>query len=485
MPFSPKQPASMLGTFGFVLFATMVKEATEDYSRYKSDVKANNKQTDLFDYRAGEFVTSKWREVKQGQLVKVKKDGAFPVDMLLIASSNEDGVVFVDTANLDGETNLKDKMEPIPGMNEEKAVSMKGNLYCDKPNHVLDEWDAEIVSPSLEKNLILDVKSLLLRDTILRNTDWVIGIAVNLGKETKIMKNQRKVKPKVSNMMRTMNKMLYSVFAFQFCIVVTLATLSYYWRSNNEDHGYLGQEGVSPFDWVIQLLTYQVTFSHMIPISLYVIIEILKMVQAYIINADIELYNHENNQYSKCQNSDLIEEVGQVKFVFSDKTGTLTQNKMELKKCCINQTIYGELEEGEENIEGICASSVARMKDQVMLRGETKDSRATLNFLTALSVCHMVVCDKSDETDEVHYSSSSPDELALVVAAKLAGFELLSRSTQGVRIMNKIDECIQEYNLLCEFPFDSDRKRMSMIVQDSGRYFLFTKGADTVMLPRL
>ena len=64
---------------------------------------------------------------------------------------------------------------------------------------------------------------------MLRNTDWVIGVAVNLGKETKIMMNSRKPKAKVSNMMKTMNKMLYSVFAFQFCIIVTLGTLSYFW----------------------------------------------------------------------------------------------------------------------------------------------------------------------------------------------------------------------------------------------------------------
>ena len=134
--------------------------------------------------------------------------------MLLLNSSNPDGVVFVDTANLDGETNLKDKMEPIPQMKQERALQMAGKLYCDKANHILDEWDGEIISQDLESNVICDIKNLLLRDTVLRNTEWIIGIAVNLGKETKIMMNSKKAKPKISNMMRTMNKMLYSVFGF-------------------------------------------------------------------------------------------------------------------------------------------------------------------------------------------------------------------------------------------------------------------------------
>ena len=137
------------------------------------------------------------------------------------------------------------------------------------------------------------MKSLLLRDTVLKNTDWVVGFAIYLGKETKIMMNQKKAKPKVSNMMKTMNKLLYTVFAFQFVIISTLATLSYIWLKNNsKTHVYLGLDESSTgiMSWVIQLLTYQVTFSHMIPISLYVIIEVIKLVQAYLINSDIELY---------------------------------------------------------------------------------------------------------------------------------------------------------------------------------------------------
>lgn len=134
--------------------------------------------------------------------------------MLLLKSSNPDGVIFIDTANLDGETNLKDKMEPIAHAKLDYIMQLKGKLFCDKANHMLDEWDGEIMSPLLPKSVICDIKNFLLRDTVLKNTDWIVGIAVNLGKETKIMMNSKKPKQKVSNMMRTMNKLLYSVFVF-------------------------------------------------------------------------------------------------------------------------------------------------------------------------------------------------------------------------------------------------------------------------------
>lgn len=489
MPFSPKTPASMIGTFGMVLFVTMIKDAFEDYQRYKSDKTANNLPCEIFNHETGQFETRPWKEIKMGNLLRVKKESKFPCDILLLSSSNEDGIVFVDTANLDGETNLKDKSQPIKSMDFDRACQFKGKLFCDKPNHMLDEWDGELISAEMTKNEICDVKNLLLRDCILKNTHWLVGLAVNLGKETKIMMNSRKPKPKVSNMMRTMNKLLYSVFGFQFMIITTLSTLSYFWQdANNADHIYLGLDAdVTPFDWFIQLLTYQVTFSHMIPISLYVIIEILKLVQAVWINSDIELYSYENEQYAKCQNSDLIEELGQVEFIFSDKTGTLTKNKMEMKKCCVNSLVFGNPEEHETNYEGICPSGILDLQDQIGKHGEDKDSRATLNFLTALAVCHTVVCDKDpeDENDEMSYQSSSPDELALVNAAKQIGFALESRSTDTIRVRNTIDGELQEYKTLAEFPFDSDRKRMSMIIRDNGTYFLFSKGADTVMIPRL
>ena len=153
------------------------------------------------------------------------------------------------------------------------------------------------------------------------------------------------IKAKVSNLMRLMNKMLYSVFVFQFLIISLWATLSLVWMGNHrEKQQYLEIKGEPGFtQWVLQFFTYQVAYSHMIPISLYVIIEMLKLIQAKMINKDVRMSFAEasETQLPICQNSDLIEELGQVEFVFSDKTGTLTRNEMELKKVQVGTTVYG------------------------------------------------------------------------------------------------------------------------------------------------
>jgi phospholipid-transporting ATPase len=205
------------------------------------------------------------------------------------------------------------------------------------------EWMSLSIAGSLFV-LPLSIKNLLLRGTSVKNTEFAFGIVVYVGMETKIMKNQKKSPTKISNIFRKMNYMLYTVFLFQLVIIVTLASLSLKWQQSwAGKHFYLNLDGsTSGGTWFVQLLTYWVTFSHMIPISLYVIIELLKLGQAYLVNNDMEMYNHDNLQFAKCRNSDLIEELGQVQIVFSDKTGTLTMNKMEFKMCSINGKIYGK-----------------------------------------------------------------------------------------------------------------------------------------------
>lgn len=153
---------------------------------------------------------------------------------------------------------------------------------------------------------------------------------VYVGSDSKIMMNAKKPPKKVSKIMQQMNYMLYTVFGFQFCLIVTYASVSLGWNGQySEKSAYLNLTGAlgagnAGLSWLYSLLTFWVAYSHLIPISLYVIIEMLKLSQAYLIGRDVKMYDEETKQNALCRNSDLIEELGQIDFVFSDKTGTLT-----------------------------------------------------------------------------------------------------------------------------------------------------------------
>jgi magnesium-transporting ATPase (P-type) len=136
--------------------------------------------------------------------------------------------------NLDGETNLKERFAISEKIDENRMDEVQGEVVCDAPNENLEKWDAKITyDSSWFKNKTANISNLLLRGTFMRNTETVVGIVVYTGMDTKIMRNLKKPPHKVSNIMRLMNNMLYSVFAFQFMLILVFAGLYLQWTENN------------------------------------------------------------------------------------------------------------------------------------------------------------------------------------------------------------------------------------------------------------
>jgi len=193
-----------------------------------------------------------------------------------------------------------------------------------------------------------------LRGCTLKNTDWVIGLVVYTGPNTKIFKNSKSPPIKVSNVMRLMNKLLYSLFIFQLILCFLFSIFFIIWQNSNQNNlTYLEKYNQYVFqkeklnanfgDWFLKFFTFLVAYSHLIPISLYVALEIVKMIQSILIFYDEKSVDPVSKNPAIARTSDLIEELGQVEFIFSDKTGTLTKNEMEFRKCLINNYIYGDV----------------------------------------------------------------------------------------------------------------------------------------------
>jgi phospholipid-transporting ATPase len=423
------------------------------------------------------------------------KEEPIPADILLIKSSFPTGMCFVDTMNLDGETNLKDKMTPkvTNELNEKDLLALQGYMLCEKPNEVLEKWEANLNIEGYGKPIVCNFKQLLLKGCTLKNTGFVYGIVVYTGHSTKIMKNAKYPPIKVSNVMRVMNMLLYSIFGFLFLIAIFFALAYILWQRNKgvsysylqlyNSKGVLVSPGVSVTDFFIKFLTFIVSYAHLVPISLYVALEFVKMIQSILISKDIEMFDSTVGKAATARTIDLIEELGQVEFVFSDKTGTLTKNEMEFRKCTVNNKVFGDLPHSDSK-KKYTINGDYRAYDILNSSSQSEDKVKLNEFFTCIAVCHSAYVEEKDK-GELIYQSSSPDEIALLLGASQMGFTFSKRSTSSIEILN-FNNKPKMFDLILEIPFDSDRKRMSVIVRPrkgkDDEYYVYTKGADAKMM---
>ncbi len=195
------------------------------------------------------------------------------------------------------------------------------------------------------ETIFIEKNSFLLRGCSLKQTEYIYGFVVYIGHNTKIMKNSPNARSKISRIENIMNFQIIIIFLLQTFLSVIGAIFYLIWTAEYKDEitNYISLANYS--NWFLTFFyrigTWTLIFTNLVPISLLVTLEMVKYVQGMFINWDINMYDKENRIPAKVQTSTLNEELGQVKFIFSDKTGTLTKNYMEFKKMSIGKFSYG------------------------------------------------------------------------------------------------------------------------------------------------
>lgn len=523
-PVSPVNRFSAILPFVFVIGVAMAKEAIEDLRRGKADKEVNNRSVPVWQQNEG-FQPRRWKDVKVGNIVRVNHDEFFPADLLFLSSNDSDGICYVETMNLDGETNLKLRkcleetrnLAGTPEFQEFNAI-----VECELPNPSIYTFVGNLLWQN--KLLNLSPMQVLLRGSKLKNTPFVYGAVLFTGRETKIMMNSTDPPSKRSSMEKRLDKLV--IFQLFLLIVLSLVSscvfsilLSKLYKNQtylrpDDTHGKNSIESAQ-FDknnpilaGVLQFFTSLVLYGYFVPISLYVSMEIVKVIQAIFINMDEDMYYEETNKASFARTSNLNEELGEVSTILSDKTGTLTRNEMEFFKCSIAGVSYGtgvtevqkavperggkKLPSNKEEIFRPTLQKGFNLRDHRLenLRWQ-EDQRPYMiqKFLEILALCHTVVVEGEPSGDNVKYVGESPDEAAFVLAAKQLGLFFYKRSATSLfirfyQINGGHNDCI--YELLNTIDFSSTRKRMSVIVRDpAGQILLLCKGADSVIFERL
>lgn len=489
------------------------------------------------------FKRDYWKNVRVGDFVRLYSDEEVPADIVVLSTSDPDGACYIETKNLDGETNLKVRTALYSGRSVKRARDCEqtdfilesepphANLYAYSGVVRWNQYNArDFEAEPKEMAEPVGINNLLLRGCTIRNTEWVLGVVAFTGDDTKIMLNSGITPAKRPKIMRDLNwNVLYNFgILFVMCLIAAIVEGVTWGQGNNsldffEFGSYGGTPGLNGF---ITFWAALILFQNLVPISLYISLEIVRSVQAFFIFSDVYMYYEKIDYPCTPKSWNISDDLGQIEYIFSDKTGTLTQNVMEFKKCTVNGQPYGEAytealagmqkrmgvnveEEGTKARAQIAQDRVTMLErirkmhnnpylqdDELTfvapsyvadLDGESGpvQKAATHQFMLALALCHSVITERTPgDPPKIEFKAQSPDEAALVATARDVGFTVIGRSNDSI-ILNILGQ-EHEYHVLNILEFNSTRKRMSAIIRmPDGKIILFCKGADSIIYSRL
>ena len=412
---SPISAYSAITPLCFVLFVSEVREFIEEYQKYKRDLQTNREVISRL-VKTGEgkveLEETVWGSLSPGDLVVLHDRDKIPADIILVASGS-DNCSYVETSNLDGETNLKSKEAPKvlesavvvkEGMSGEKMSDYDFSaLFGHKITFEAPNPDMYRFRGFMGEDSTLTVGNMMLRGCSMRNTPWAVGVCVYTGHESKSLLNSISagVTPsKKTNVERRMNMMVLIVFCCQVLLIMG-ATLGYS-AVNPTVSAYWYLSGLSSFSPGFTALTFFVLLNTIIPVSLWVSLEVLKFLQAFLLEQDAVMKDKERNLGCVAHSKNLNEELGQITHVFCDKTGTLTCNRMEFKGCSINGRLFSCDPEIVDASESDFFAAVAISQDK---KGKKKRrKRRDLGFAGAIPIADdllELITDSLDNNVEV------------------------------------------------------------------------------------
>lgn len=480
--------SSYIVPLAFVLTVTMMKEAGDDIARRRRDKEQNNELYEVLSRSSPLSLTQEVKMVasknlKVGDLVRLHKDTRIPADMILLQTSEKDGTgeAFIKTDQLDGETDWKLRIASnvTQSMNNITQLINNISLIVSNPTKSIHHFTGKLIyhppqqvgsaSPvSNNESFSLTIDQTLWANTVLA-LGTAIGIIIYTGIETRQLLNTTKTGVKTGLLELEINKLSKIL-----CVVVLLLSIILVFAN-----GWPLKK-----NWYIDIMRFLILFSTIIPVSLRVNLDLAKSVYASQIQNDMDISN------TIVRTSTIPEDLGRIEYLLSDKTGTLTQNDMELKKLHLGTVSYAG--DTLDIVTDYVAGMLSVMDNMHLKTSNSAVKKRDLNskvcdLILTLAICHNVTPTYEDEDDEINgavtYQAASPDEIAIVKFTELVGLKLHRRDRHSISLLHLPTNQVLTFEILYNFPFNSDTKRMGIVVKDVNRnnIWFMQKGADSVM----
>jgi len=534
---SPFRTETVITPFLFVVLVAIIREGVLEVGRWKQDRAEDNRKTFIFapsKEGAWKVQDIAWKNIKDGHIVILQDGDRVPADCILLATSKENNESYMETSNLDGEKHPKPRYS-VRYIDEKIKKSIKDSdggiysfefeqnlrfkTYLNPPTISLYNFEGYVDDGNINKPIELGIKNFLFKGSKLTNTEWAILLAVYIGKDTKVQLNSGLPRSKISSVTKVLLKFMVILFIIQIGLTIFCTVLRIIYTQSRpgafEESLDLNNGEDAQVPMYLTFIRFFVLLSNFIPISLVVTLECVRIVQSLLTKSNLELKSRIRNMYKisylrpvKIGTTTINEELGQIQYVLTDKTGTLTQNVMELKAIIVGQNVFGgDFEENDgqttfvsysDNLlfdslvfdprisEILEANIKATSQIGQLITEEEKYAALELKeFMTCAALAHECIIDSNskEQNGELKYQSPSPDEIAICTRLHQTGisFKGISRN----KVTYSISGVEYEGTLHFTFEFDSDRKRQSVVVSIDGKTYLFVKGADSSIIPFL